>query len=285
MVRRIYLFKRGKYFYVQYFDESSCKIRKISTKQKSHSGALEFLSEFEAELLKAEKPKYISLKSFTKEYKDFIKSTKSESYYESVDCAFRLFNNYTGNPLLHMITSRMAEKFIGVTFIRTKSGAHTYYKTIRAAFNKAKAWNYIKDNPFLNFKPPKMEKSFPSYIDNEGLNKILAVTDSVVIKNLYIIAFNTGMRRGELVNLKWKSIDLINKMIKVENGLHFTTKNKNERYVPINESSMSALKNVLPNKIKYNQEHYVFNSRGFKLDKCYLSKRFKKAVSVICHNL
>ena len=65
------------------------------------------------------------------------------------------------------------------------------------------------------------------------------------------------MRRGELVNLKWKSIDLINKMIKVENGLHFTTKNKNERYVQINENSMSALKIVLPNKIKYNQEHYV----------------------------
>jgi len=56
------------------------------------------------------------------------------------------------------------------------------------------------------------------------------------LRPILIVALNTGMRRGEILNLEWKQIDLNKRLIKVEN-----TKSGNNRIIPVNESLYQEL--------------------------------------------
>ena len=50
------------------------------------------------------------------------------------------------------------------------------------------------------------------------------------LKLLFIIAFNTGMRLGELTNLKWENVDLKSESIIVKNDKSFSTKSRKDRF-------------------------------------------------------
>jgi integrase len=50
------------------------------------------------------------------------------------------------------------------------------------------------------------------------------------LKLLLVIGYHTGVRRGELINIQWKQVDLHARRIRLEVG---TTKNKEGRYLPV----------------------------------------------------
>ena len=49
---------------------------------------------------------------------------------------------------------------------------------------------------------------------------------------------NTGLRRGELLALRWESIDFSRRILTVEGG---TAKNRQTRHVPLNDEAMGML--------------------------------------------
>ena len=113
----------------------------------------------------------------------------------------------------------------------SKFSASLYYRTIKAAFNKAVIWNYINENPFNKIKAPKTSQSLPAYLTYEELQIIISNTEKEFLKPLFYTAFFTGMRLGELVNMKWHWIDFQNNIITVKCDVSFTTKNKKERLI------------------------------------------------------
>ena len=63
--------------------------------------------------------------------------------------------------------------------------------------------------------PPKAEKKKPDYYQPEVLNKIIRALDDAPTKWKCItyILIDTGCRRGEVMGLKWESLDLKNNII------------------------------------------------------------------------
>jgi len=55
-----------------------------------------------------------------------------------------------------------------------------------------------------------------------------------------LLSMNTGIRRGELLALKWKSIDFKHTVLTVEGK---TAKSEQTRHVPLNDEAVTALKN------------------------------------------
>ncbi len=51
-----------------------------------------------------------------------------------------------------------------------------------------------------------------------------------------LLSMNTGLRRGELLALRWESIDFSRRNLTVEGG---TAKNRQTRYVPLNDEAIS----------------------------------------------
>ena len=149
--------KKSPFYQVVYYKNG--KRTTVSTGTTDEKEAEKFLNHFNPELIQ-EKPKRessINLSSFIKEYKQFIKNTYSKAYYErAVIPSFNKLEKFLPNLPLDMISSRNMDQFISSIMSYSKSAASLYHRTLKAAFNKALAWNYIKENPFNKIKTPKV---------------------------------------------------------------------------------------------------------------------------------
>jgi integrase len=232
----MYLNKRKNgIYYIQFFDNEEQKIKRISTSSRNKKEALKFLNNFNESLKSNFSRESISLIDFRAEYVKFIGQTYSKKYLSSIELSFRQLLNHTNDISLKKISVRLAQEFLSMTYKRTEKSAELYLRTLKAAFNRAVDWGYISDNPFRKAKLPKSQKTYPIFINVSELDKILEHTKKKELKGLYIVAFNTGMRLGELTNLKWENIDLEGKMIIVKNDTSFTTKSRKDRIIPMSK--------------------------------------------------
>ncbi len=267
-----------KYYQVVYFVDGKRKTK--STKTTNKKEAQKFLANFSpnSHVIIIEKPKEITLKIFYAEYLKHMELSKSKTYLKSVRLSFNQFILFAGDILLNQITIRLIDSFISTTFKRAEYSAALYYRTLKAAFSTAENWEYIPSNPFKKIKAPKTPTRIPIFISKDELTIILEHTEGEYLKNLFTFAFHTGMRVGEIVNMKWDWIDIKGKSIKIKNDDSFTTKSKADRIIPMNETILNILSQH-SNNIHHLENDYIFyRILGTKLNSDFVSKQFKKAV-------
>jgi site-specific recombinase XerD len=268
--------KRSPFYQVVYNDEGKRCSR--STKQQSKSEALKFLTEFKNQLKDKKRIKPVTLAEFSKEYQKYSEATKSKGYADNIQISFRLFIQFVGEIRLNKIDARIVEKFIQSR--TSKFACAGYYRSLKAAFNVALRWNYILENPFVKVKPPKLPKKIPLFISEDELQQILKEVDNATVRNMILLSNDTGMRLGEVVNLRWKNIDLQQKLIQVSNSDDFQTKSKQDRIVPLTNRLYDVLFKIAPNifTLKNNNDLVFLNWNKVKFNQDYISRCFKKAV-------
>lgn len=248
------------------------------------------IENFAALLIKMTKSQMkITIEQFTKEYKDFVKSNHSKAYSISVEITFKHLVEFFPKIMeLSSITQRESEKFIDALKNHAPKGYRVYYRNMKAAFNKAVDWGYLYENPFKKIKLPRKQQNQPEFITEEELNKILKHIELKAFKigcpikkkvSLLIIAdvvktaYLTGMRLGEINNLRWENVKLDEQYILVGDN-KFTTKGKKQRVIPIEKKMIELLnKRKLSTKCK---DDFVFSINGKKIfTNDYVSKTFK----------
>lgn len=281
---------KRRYYQLVYFVNG--KRTKISTKTTSEKEAQKFLKSFVPEQKEKseqffervvpQKPQpqktSIQLSSFINEYKTYVSNTYSEKYLKkAVRPSFMALQKSIPDMPLPMISTRIIDQFISTASASSKHSASLYYRTLKAAFNKAVVWNYIKENPFNQIKSPKVPKSFPVFISESELIEIMNNMDLQLMKDIFTTAFYTGMRLGELLNMKWNWIDFTQNVITIKNSSEFNSKNKRERIIPIHRKVLFLLKNHF--QLGKYPNAFVFCKReNIKLNEDFVSKQFKKAV-------
>lgn len=220
----------------------------------------------------------LTLSKFKEEYLEYCRPVKSKKYTDSIEFSFKQFISFCGNLSLSEIDIRTVDKFIHSTFTRTQRGAHLYYRSLKAAFTKAVGWNYIPANPFTKIKFPKLSKTFPVFISEDELLIILANTTHQHLKDIFTVAFYTGLRLSELINMQWSWIDFLQNQITVKCTNEFLTKSKKERIVPMSEKVRKILFRRF-NAFLHNPDEVVFYSvKGKMLYPDAVSRQFKKVV-------
>jgi integrase/recombinase XerC len=91
---------------------------------------------------------------------------------------------------------------------------------IRSYYNFLLRREIIDINYFSEIAIPKKEKHLPIFLTNEEMNEIFSVTENETnlgVRNDLIIEmlYATGVRVGELVNIRIADIDFSNRMIKI----------------------------------------------------------------------
>ena len=280
----MYLGKRksGIYF-IEFFDDSTSKIRRVSTGSHTKPDALKFLSEYKGDLQEhlneKNRIRKKTLSSFKDEYVKFMSSTHSKKYLMSIELAFKKFEEHLGKEkYIELISQRDVQIFASETYKRTKYSAFLYLRTLKAAFTRAAEWGFITENPFKKIRLPKIPQNYPVFITINDLKLILEKCGNTTFQDIFLTAFYTGMRLGEILNLKWDAIDFNSNVIKVRNDATFVTKSKKERIIPISEK-LILMFNARRNKTNTVFSNYVFkNTKGFKLNETYVSKNFKRLV-------
>ncbi len=186
-----------------------------------------------------------------------------------------LSNFFGEERLLVQITKKNVEEFKAYIMQLAPKGFPVYLRTLKAAFNIALEWGHISSNPFQKVKFKKSQQTKLVFIDQIEFQSILKNTESEKMKSIFIFAFNTGCRLGEIVNIRWQNIDLDEKIITIGDD-KFKTKSNKQRIIPISKDLLESLKN---DRVIYNAEDvYVFSKEnGFPYDGNYVSRYFKKS--------
>ena len=94
--------------------------------------------------------------------------------------------------------------------IRSDIAVNRELETLRHMLNKAVEWGMLDENPFDKFKGPILfeeKNDRVRYLTEDEIKRLLAVSPSY-LKNIIKAALLTGLRKGDLLNLKWSNVDL-----------------------------------------------------------------------------
>ena len=274
--------RKNGYFFIQFFDPKLQKIRRISTGTKSKSIAKKYLFNFQQKPESEPEPESSSgklLKDFVDEYVGYVEGVKSPSYVRSILLSFRQLTLTIGNCSLNEISPKILDQFIIKRFSSSPGAAILYFATLKAAFSKAVTWEYLNENPLKKVKPPKKTKSLPVFISEGEFQQILDQTENRMMREIFTIAFYTGMRQGEVLNMKWKWVNFEKGIITVTNSNVYKTKSKKDRVIPMSKKVFWTLNHRINYSRNTQPEDYVFYRRSsLKLNENYVSKMFKDKV-------
>ena len=100
-----------------------------------------------------------------------------------------------------------------------------------------------------------------------------------MMREIFTVAFYTGMRQGEILNMKWKWVNFEKGMITVSNSDIYKTKSKKDRIIPMSKKVFWTMKNRVNYSRNTQPDDYVFYQRSsLKVNENYVSKMFKDKV-------
>lgn len=111
----------------------------------------------------------------------------------------------------------------------------SYLKTL---FTKAVEWGRLETSPGTNVKKLK-EANYKERILTQDEAEILLSRTNPRARPVLILALNTGMRRGEILSLRWENVDFHKGFIFIEDS-----KSGRSRNIPINNLVFEALKGI-----------------------------------------
>lgn len=131
-----------------------------------------------------------------------------------------------GNVKLQKLTPQQVN-----TLYRQKEKDGLASKTVNAihgllhkALDNAVKWGYVSRNVCDSVSPPRIIKPEMKTLTMEQANKLLDVVHGHRIEMLLTLALTTGMRRGELLALRWSDADLEKGTIQVRRTVDFIGK-------------------------------------------------------------
>ena len=78
----------------------------------------------------------------------------------------------------------------------------------REALSHAVKWGLVGRNVALAIDPPKPDRKEVQALDTDSVHRVLAAAQATVWYPIFHLAIYTGMRRGEILGLRWKDVDL-----------------------------------------------------------------------------
>jgi len=147
----------------------------------------------------------------------------------------------------HKVYKLNTKDFIEFKNIRIKDGNRTCrydLALLHHIYNTAiKQWCYpITHNPLSNIPKPKCNPPRERRLKPGEYERLKIASSETKVWYLWPIidfAIETGMRRSEILNMKWEHLGLDNKRVLLP-----MTKNGSSRWVPLSEKAIKILKNV-----------------------------------------
>lgn len=230
-----YLTIKNKTFYtvLTYYVEGIRKLKWVSTgikenesKKKAEKKLIQIRDEFKEKLetittTKTEDTKVkITFADFMIKWLDMIKHQIEESTYTGYKRQIegRLKKYFTEHPvLLEDLKPVHILDFYNWLYSEGLKGATVilYHANIRKALNYAVQTDLIPNNPAIKVGRPKAEQYIASYYNEEELNNLFRVIKNSPIELIVTLTAFYGLRRSEVLGIKWSAIDFENKTITI----------------------------------------------------------------------
>lgn len=252
MASRKGLYRRGNVWWIRYAGidgrtvfESSCSTQfriaealLIKRKQSIKEGKM-------PEVIK------ISNHTFNELAQEYEKWAERQKGYKSkkgfISALKKVFGHYPLRRFNTMMleqyqTEFLKPKLIANDKIKTNKPAtvNRHLATIKHMFTKAVEWNMVEEDVLKRVRKVKLLQENNRrlrYLTQEECQALIHACDAHA-KPIVVMALNTGMRKGEILKLKWENIDLKNGFILLNQE---QTKNSERKEIPINSTLRETL--------------------------------------------
>ena len=260
--------KKGIVYIIDYYDDNG--IRHRETIRGNRKLAEQALSVRKTEIAQDKfdiqnKRKSITFGKLAKEYIEYAKVNKKSWYSDKKRLKKPL--QFFENMKLKSITPLHLEKYKQRRVKEVKpSTVNRDLALMKFMFSLAVKWGYTKSNPVKEISLFKENNKRFRYLLEDEIHRLIECSP-LQLKPVVITALNTGMRKGNILGLKWSDIDFSNNLILLDDS-----KGGNARQIPIND----YLRGILLDLKNNNSSDYVFLN---KLGKPYrdVSVAFKRA--------
>lgn len=101
------------------------------------------------------------------------------------------------------------------------STIYEFDKTLRVIFNKAAEWQVLKEHPLKGLSRPQVRKRKMKTYNEEDFNKMIEALymEEPVWRMFFLTSALSGMRRSEVIALKWKDINFEEHYIRLKRSI------------------------------------------------------------------
>jgi integrase len=257
------IYKRGGVFWIRYAGIDG-KIIFESAKQGDRPGTKQqdaeaLLHERKADVGRGKQPEIrkkipnVTFKALSVEYLKWAKRQRSFKQKETlVNQLVTIFGAYPlrafNSRLLEQYqTERMEKSNKQVKYqVGNKAGTiNRHIATIKHMFTKGVEWELVEEDALKKVRKVKMLEENNRrlrYLSVEECGKLLKECPKH-LRPIVITALHTGMRRGEILGLKWENVDLKHGFILLDK-----TKNGTRREIPV-DGTLRATLTALPRRL------------------------------------
>jgi integrase/recombinase XerD len=126
-----------------------------------------------------------------------------------------------------------------------------------------------KPRSVIGIDRPRNEKHLPEFLTKDEVISMISTIKNLKHRFILILLYSTGLRRGELLNLKRGDIDRDHMQIWVRGG-----KGKKDRYVQLGNNTLKVLDEYI---LLYDPKDYLIEGRGEKYSVTSISEIIKAA--------
>lgn len=218
------------------------------------------------EAKRAESRNSLTLKTFLDEhYASYLSSLNPKTAEQSFKCICNNFKHLADKPLVDISAWDIQQWVFERSQLGRAPATISYaYNRLRAVFNRAIEWGFLDSHALDNVKIPKIDNKRVRYLsvsEEASLLNALRVRDTRLkrqyaekygkraerdvsqrymdyLEPLVILAMNTGMRKSEMLTLKWSHVNMEDRHLTIRSE---NAKSRKKRTIPLNKTAYNML--------------------------------------------
>ncbi len=251
--------KRGRGYQIDYYDPSGKRIRKNFKKKKDAENELAArrLAKEDGNYYEKKRTYTVILKELLEKYKENYCNQRSWETYKKY--GIESIEEYFGRDRclseiryidIETYQNHLRKKLTKSGTIRKEASINREMAILRHMLNKAVEWDMMEKSPFDRGKSLQLKENNKRlrFLSHEEIEKLLPECPTY-LRRIVVCALSTGMRRGEILSLKWEQI---------RNGFIYLqrTKTNEGREIPINDTLEALFEEI--RQERHLRSEYVF---------------------------
>lgn len=239
------IFKRGSIFWIRYSDGFG-KIIRESSQSTKFKDAEALLIERKKAIREGKEPepiKRIPNYTFSQLAEEYLKwCERQRSFRSKKGFILQLTETFGNIPLRHLNT-KLIEQFQTDRLNKGNKPAtvNRLLATLKHCIHKGYQWEMLSEETLKRIRQVRLLEENNRrlrYLSKEECQSLINACNGNT-KAIVITALNTGMRKGEILSLKWDNVDLKHGFILLD-----ITKNGERREIPVNDTLRGVLQGI-----------------------------------------
>ena len=249
------LYKRDKYYWMCYQDNSG-EVQRKSTGKTTQKDAEYVLSCKKMEIREDKLPdtKKIDYK-FAELANEYLKWAERQRVYKTKKIWIRQLVEVFGNFDVMDLNTKMVEQWQSKRLKYNKpSSVNRVLSCLKHMINRAVDWEMASEETLKKVRKVKLLEENNKRLRFLNVEECQTLIDCCAphLKPIVTVALHTGMRRGNILGLKWEQVDLRHGFILLD-----TTKNGERMEIPIDDT-LEEIFNQIPHSV---ESVYVFTDK------------------------